>query len=135
MKFGTARSSNCSVTAKFCPMLVELPYFGRFINPKTYIIHELSSVLVGWLVKDLNGSMNLKSVLKCFCWLYKWFLIRFVSKLPVSWFYSNNLLSEKYQGFFSQVITLLVPVKFFCWKDKLFRTWQVGLLPISCYLI
>ena len=34
--FLTARSSNCSVSAKFFPMLVETPYFGGVINPKTY---------------------------------------------------------------------------------------------------
>jgi hypothetical protein len=36
-----AKSSNCSVSAKFFPMLVEKPYFGGVINPKTY--HELGS--------------------------------------------------------------------------------------------
>ena len=37
------RSSNCRVTAKFCPMLVETPYFGGVINPKTYLYYELGS--------------------------------------------------------------------------------------------
>ena len=36
----TARSSNCSVTAKVCPMLVETPYSGGVINPKTYFNQE-----------------------------------------------------------------------------------------------
>ena len=42
-KFLTARSSNCSVSAKFLPMLVETPYSGGAINPKTYLYHELGS--------------------------------------------------------------------------------------------
>ena len=41
--FSTARSSNCSVSAKFFPMLVEKPYFGGVINPKTYLNHKLGS--------------------------------------------------------------------------------------------
>ena len=43
--FLTTRSSNCSVSAKFFPMLVETPYFGGVINPKTYLNHELGSKL------------------------------------------------------------------------------------------
>ena len=43
--FLTARSSNLSVSAKFFPMLVEMPYFGEVINPKTYLNHELGSKL------------------------------------------------------------------------------------------
>ena len=34
---------NCSVSAKFFPMLVKKPYFGGVINPKTYLNHELGS--------------------------------------------------------------------------------------------
>ena len=37
----TARSAKCSVSEKFSPMLVETPYFGGVINPKTYLNHEL----------------------------------------------------------------------------------------------
>ena len=43
IKILTARSSNSSVTAKFCPMLVEMPYFGGVINSKTNLNHELDS--------------------------------------------------------------------------------------------
>ena len=32
-----ARLSNCSVSEKFFPMLVETSYFGVVINPKTYL--------------------------------------------------------------------------------------------------
>ena len=39
----TVRSSKCSVSAKFFPMLVEKPFFGGVINPKTYLNHELGS--------------------------------------------------------------------------------------------
>ena len=39
----TARSLSCSVSAKFFPMLVETPYFGGVINPKTYLNYDLSS--------------------------------------------------------------------------------------------
>ena len=39
--FLTARSSNCSVSAKIFPMWVEKPYFGGVINSKTYLNHEL----------------------------------------------------------------------------------------------
>ena len=39
----TARSSYCSVLAKFFPMLVERRYFGGVNNPKTYFNHELGS--------------------------------------------------------------------------------------------
>ena len=39
--FLTARSSNCSVSAKFFPMMVETPYLGGVINPKIYLNHEL----------------------------------------------------------------------------------------------
>ena len=40
----TTRSSNCSVSAKFSPMLVKTPYFGEVINKKkTYLNHELGS--------------------------------------------------------------------------------------------
>ena len=42
-KLLTARSSNCSVSAKLFPMLVETPYFGGVINPKTYLNRELGS--------------------------------------------------------------------------------------------
>ena len=42
-KLLTARSSNCSVSAKFCPILVETPYSGGVINTKTYLNHELGS--------------------------------------------------------------------------------------------
>ena len=38
-----ARSLNCSVSAKFFLMLVETPYFGGVINPKTYLNYELGS--------------------------------------------------------------------------------------------
>ena len=38
-----ARSSNCSISAKFFPMLLETPYFGGVINTKTYLNHELGS--------------------------------------------------------------------------------------------
>ena len=38
-----SKSSNCSVSVKFFPMLVEKPYFGGVINPKTYLNHELGS--------------------------------------------------------------------------------------------
>ena len=41
--FVTKSSSNCRVTAKFCPMLVETPYSGGVINPKTYLNRELGS--------------------------------------------------------------------------------------------
>ena len=34
IKFVAARSSNCSVTVKFCPMLVKNPYSGGVINQK-----------------------------------------------------------------------------------------------------
>jgi hypothetical protein len=34
IKMVTERSSNCSVTAKFFPMLFETPYSGGFINLK-----------------------------------------------------------------------------------------------------
>ena len=44
MKLVTARSSNCSVSAKFFPMLVEKPYLGGVINTKTYLNHELGSI-------------------------------------------------------------------------------------------
>ena len=44
--FLTARSSNCSVSAKFFPMLVKTLYFGRIINKKTYLNHELGSKFV-----------------------------------------------------------------------------------------
>ena len=43
IKYWTARSLKFSVTAKFCPMLEETPYFGGVINPKTYLKHNLSS--------------------------------------------------------------------------------------------
>ena len=33
-----------SIMAKFCPMLVEMPYSRRVINPKTYLNHELCSI-------------------------------------------------------------------------------------------
>ena len=39
----TAKYSNCSVSAKFFPMLVETPYFGGVIYPKTYLNYELRS--------------------------------------------------------------------------------------------
>ena len=39
-EFLTARSSNWSVPAKFFPMLVEKPFIGGVINPKTYKNHE-----------------------------------------------------------------------------------------------
>ena len=42
-KLLTATSSNCIVSAKFCPMLVETPYSGGVINPKTFLNHELVS--------------------------------------------------------------------------------------------
>ena len=44
-------SSMCSVSAKFFfPMLVEMPYFGGVINPKTYFNHELGSNFFFWVV-------------------------------------------------------------------------------------
>ena len=39
----TSRSSICSVSAKFFPMLVKTPSFGGVINPKTNFSHELGS--------------------------------------------------------------------------------------------
>ena len=39
----SAKSSHCSVSAKFFPMLVETPYFWGVINPKTYLNHDLGS--------------------------------------------------------------------------------------------
>ena len=48
-KFVTKSSSNCRVTAKFCPMLVETPYSGGVNNPKTYIFDELGcNFLIHW---------------------------------------------------------------------------------------
>ena len=41
--FLTTRSSNCSVSAKLFPMLVETPYFWGVIDPKTYSNHDLGS--------------------------------------------------------------------------------------------
>ena len=32
--FLIAMSSNCSISAKFCPMLVQMPYSGGINNPK-----------------------------------------------------------------------------------------------------
>ena len=37
----TERSSNFNF--KFCPMLVETPYSGGVINPKTYLNHAFDS--------------------------------------------------------------------------------------------
>ena len=42
-KLLTARSSNCSVSAKFFPMLVKTPYFEGVINQNTFLNHELVS--------------------------------------------------------------------------------------------
>ena len=39
----SAKSSNCSVSAKFFPMLVETPYFWGVINSKTYLNLDLGS--------------------------------------------------------------------------------------------
>ena len=84
--------------AKFSPMLVEMPYFGGVINPKTYLNHELASkffflsdlayklvnLLVyekksgkmskNWtfqklLVWDCTSLMNLKSVISQCLWI------------------------------------------------------------------
>ena len=42
-QYFTAKVINCSVSAKFFPMLVEMPYFRGVINPKIYLNHELGS--------------------------------------------------------------------------------------------
>ena len=42
-KLLTTRSSNCSISAKFFPILVKTPYFEGVINQKTYLNHELDS--------------------------------------------------------------------------------------------
>ena len=55
--FLTARSSNWSVSAKFYPMLVETPFFGGVINPKTYLNHEVGSkgfFLISLVYKVVN---------------------------------------------------------------------------------
>ena len=92
----TARSSNCSVSAKFCPMLVEMPYSGGVFNPKNlpkpwirfrfFFLNSLAYKEVNLLVfenisckmsKNWNFStkkmvwdstvpLNLKSVLRSF---------------------------------------------------------------------
>ena len=41
--FLTARSLNCSILAKFCPMLVQTPYSLGVVIPKTYLNQELGS--------------------------------------------------------------------------------------------
>ena len=50
----TARSWNCSVSAKFFPMLVKTLCFGGIINQKTYWNHELGSKLFSWVVWHIN---------------------------------------------------------------------------------
>ena len=81
-EFFTARSSNCSGSAMFFPMLVETPYFGGVINSKTYLnnewgcnffslsdsAYELVNLLVfekcsKLLVWDSTLPMNLKSII------------------------------------------------------------------------
>ena len=42
----TARSSNCCVSAKLCPLLVETPYSGGVINPKICLNHKLHTTLL-----------------------------------------------------------------------------------------
>ena len=56
-KLATARSSKCSVKAKFFLMLVETPYFGRVLNTKTYLNREFGST------KFFLGSLAYKLVI------------------------------------------------------------------------
>ena len=53
--FLTTRFSNCSVSAKFCPMLVETHNSWGVINRKTYLNHELGSnfIFLNILAYDL----------------------------------------------------------------------------------
>ena len=74
----TARSSNCSISAKFLPMLVETPYFGGVINTKTYLNHELGSNF--FFLSDLEYKLvNLLVFEKCSC------------KMSKSWIFQKNI--------------------------------------------
>ena len=58
--FFIATSSNCCVSTKFFPMLVEMHYFGGVINSKTYLNLELGSKFFLLLLYSLEYKlMNL----------------------------------------------------------------------------
>ena len=66
----TARSSNCSVSAKFFRMLVKTPSFGGIINPKTNLNHKLGSNFFS--LSDLAYKLaNLLFFEKCSCEMSK----------------------------------------------------------------
>ena len=66
----TTRSSNCSVSAKFFAMLVEMLYFGGVINPKTYFSHEIGSKV--FFLSDLTYKLvNLLVLEKISCKMSK----------------------------------------------------------------
>ena len=46
--------SNCSVSAKFFPMLEKTPSFGGVINQKTYLNHEIDSNFFPSVVLHIN---------------------------------------------------------------------------------
>ena len=56
--------------SKVFPMLVETPYFGGVINPKTYLNHELGSKF--FFLSDLAYKLgNLLVFEKCSCKMSK----------------------------------------------------------------
>ena len=66
----TVRSSNCSVSGKFFPMLVKTPSFGGVINPKTNLNYELGSKF--FFLSDLAYKLvNLLVFKKCSCKMRK----------------------------------------------------------------
>ena len=94
----TARSSNCSVSAKFFPMLVEKPYFGGVINPKTYLNHELGSKF--FFLSDLAYKLvNLLVFEKCSCKMSKNWTFQKIIGLGLNFTYEFEVCCKEWWNF------------------------------------
>ena len=87
----TARSSNCSVSVKFFPMLVKMLYFGGIINQKTFLNQFFFSCVVWtyWFLKKIHIKLK-----RTYFFLLQ--LLVWDSTLP--WHYLEDIISYIRKG-------------------------------------
>ena len=109
----TARSSNCSVSAKFFPMLVKTPSFGGVIDPKSYLNHELGSKFF-FLSGLAYKLVTLLVFEKCLCKMSKNWTFQKIIGLGLNFIYEfeacyiSTLLISTFLHFYLIILIILI---------------------------
>ena len=122
-----ARSSNCSVSAKFFPMLVEMPYFWGVINPKTYLNHDLGSKFF-FLSSLAYKLVNLLVCEKISCKMSKnWSFIKIIGR-GLNFTYEFEVCS-----IWIQYILYILNIRHSaCWRIRTLRYTAVWIFVVLC---